>query len=441
MDLIRSARPVNLRPRPPDQALLPLRFVPMMLRRHGVREAHSRPLVGRRLPDYRIQSWRSSPAMAWLQPLVEWPRTPLAYVAIALDVDGRDALERLAQANMGGWRVPKPNFCIHRTVTGNALAAYTLCRPVLRRPGAKPYPLAVLARIAEWLAIELGADAGYTGVLAANPSHDDYETAWLRTEGYSLDELRSYIPQGWRRPKPPARTDVGRNHDVFKALMRIAGSQSRSDREIAHHAVQIYREIDVVQPHAFSTGEMCDIVRSVIRYRDQWRQNGWHTDDWLKKQSICGSRNKPEQQRQKGVRSGQARRERVRERDIRILARLAAGESTRQVAADEGVNQATIARIPRRLGVMRELPTQMIPLVGFRGGRGATGPRRADASRSGQGSSQGTLPGLVHEATTTDPPPRGRWVESPRQPVTPPVSGSSRTSTLPVQGCLPGIRD
>ena len=49
----------------------------------------------------------------------------------------------------------------------------------------------------------------------------------------------------------------------------------------------------------------------------------------------------------------------------------------------------------------------------------------------------------VLRTTNTDPPPRGRGVESPRQPVPPPppVSGFSRTSTLPVQGCLPGIRD
>ena len=450
MDLTRSAPPVNPRPRPPEQAILPLRYMPMMLRRHGVREAHSRPLVGRRLPDHRIQSWRSSPAMAWLQPMVEWARTPLAYVAIALDIDGREALERLAQANMGGWRVPKPNFCIHRKVTGNALAAYTLRRPVLRGAGAKPFPLAVLARIAEWLAIELQADAGYTGVLVANPSHDDYETVWLRTDGYTLDELRTYIPQGWRRPRPPSRTDVGRNHDVFKALMKVAGSQGRSDREIAQHAVRIYREIDANHPHTFSTGEVRDIVRSVIRYRTQWRDRGWHTSDWIKKQSICGSRNKPEQQRQKGqaggIASGQARRERTRERDIRILARLRNGESTRQVAAAEGVWQTTVATASARLGVSVEATNMAAGGVNIEatntddppsGGRGAAGPRRADASRS----VQGCLPGVVQKLLPQMIPHGGRGAAGPRPRATPPTSGSSRTPTLPVQGRLPGIRE
>ena len=437
MDLTRSALLVNPRPRPPDQALLPLRYMPMMLRRHGVREAHSRPLVGRRLPDHRIQSWRSSPAMAWLQPLVEWARTPLAYVAIVLDIDDREALERLARANMTASHVPQPNFVIHRIASGHAHAAYTLRRPVLRGAGAKPFPLATLARIAEWLAISLQADAGYTGVLCANPSHDDYETVWLRTEGYTLDELRTYIPQGWRRPRPPSRTDVGRNHDVFKALMKIAGSQGRSDREIAQHAVRIYRELDTNEPHPFGLREMQGIVRSVIRYREQWRQNGWYTDKWLKKQSICGSRNKPEQQSEKGVRSGQARRERTRERDIRILAHIHDGKSIRQAAAAEGIDHSTVIRIQRRLGVVRELPTQMIPLVGYQGGLGAVGPRRADASRA----SQGRLPGL-HEATNTaDLPPRGRGGAVPRPRVTAPTSGSSRTPTLPLQGCLPGIRE
>ena len=437
MDLTRSAPRVNPRPRPPDQALLPLRYTPMMLRRHGVREAHTWPLVGRRVDGYRIQSWRSSPSMAWLQPLVEWARTPLAFVAIVLDIDDQHALELLARANMTASHVPQPNFAIHRTATGHAHAVYTLRRPVLRGAGAKPFPLAVLARIAEWLAIQLQADAGYTGVLAANPDHADYETVWMRTEAYTLDALRDPIPDRWRRPKPPARTDIGRNHDTFKALLRIAGTQGRSDREIAQHAVQLYRELNVNQPHPFTATEMRDIVRSVMRYRQQWRDRGWHTDDFRTKQSICGGRNKPEQQRQKGqaggVASGQARRARARERDIRILARLAAGESTRQVATAEGVWQTTVATAAARLGVNIEATnTDDRPY----GGCGAAGPRRAAASRQPV---QG-LQAVMHGATNTDDPPPvdrrvpGATVSRPRQ--NPPISGSSGS---PVQGCLPGV--
>ncbi len=329
------------------QPFLPYLHLPVQLRDHGVAEAHARPLVGRRRQDDTIRSWRTSPARAWIQPLVEWSRTPNSIVALAYDVDGREAVERLGTANLGGGTTPQPNLSIYRELTGHAHAIYTLRRPVLRGATARPFPLAVLGRCSEWLRLQLQADAGFAGVLVANPTHDEYDTVWLRREAYTLSELRAYIPHGWRQPRPP-RTDAGRNAEVFRSLMRYAGSRDRTAGDIHRYAEQLYADLDVLMPHSFTPAELRAIVKSVLRYRDQWRARGWNVPKWIKRQADRGRRNTRGQQRQKGIRSGEVRRERTRERDRRILARLKGGQSTRAVAAAENLPPSTVQSIHER---------------------------------------------------------------------------------------------
>ena len=340
-------RLVCFRVNTPQQPFLPWLHLPVQLRQHGVAEAHARPLVGCRRHDDTIRSWRTSPVRAWVQPLVEWARTPNSIVALAYDVDGREAVERLAAANLGGDRTPKPNIAIYRKLTGHAHAIYTLRRPVLRGANARPFPLAVLGRCSEWLRLQLQADAGFAGVLVANPVHADYDSIWLRRQAYSLDELRAYIPRGWRQPRPP-QTDAGRNSALFQALMQYAGSPDRTDADIRRYAEWLWTEIDIVSPHAFTSAELHGIVKSVLRYRDRWRAQGWHVPHWIERQAKRGRRNTRAQQRRKGIRSGEVRRERTRERDRRILARLEGGNSIRVAAAAEDLPPSTVQSIRSR---------------------------------------------------------------------------------------------
>ena len=327
-----------------QQPLLPFDYLPVLLKRHGVAEAHSRPLVGRRLADESVRSWRTSPARAWVQPLVEWARTPLSFVALAFDLDAPEAIERLGSASMGSNEIPCPNLAVYRKRSGHAHAVYTLHRPVLRAAEARPFPLAALGRCSEWLLQQLRADAGFAGVLVSNPVHADYDTRWLRTRPYTLAELREYIPRNWRRPRVP-QTDAGRNAAVFQGLMRYAGSAEPSDADVAQYAEQLYADLDIVNPHAFTRAELAGTLKSVLRYRARWRSNGWHRPGWLARQADLGRRNTSEQQRVKGQlggeRSGEVRRAAVADRDRRILARLEAGESVRQAAAAEGVPAST----------------------------------------------------------------------------------------------------
>ena len=293
------------------QPMLPLEAMPVIVRDFGITEAHVRPLAGCRRADDSIHAWRTSPVRAWLQPLLEWTRTGCSYVALAFDIDGQEALEHLASANIGTAEIPCPNIAAYRRTSSNAHAIYTLRRPVFRGENVRPFPLAVLGRISEWLREALHADAGFSGVLVANPTHADYDTVWLKRDAYTLDDLRAYIPGNWRRPKVP-RTDVGRNNDIFRALLRYAGNAAHSDADVARHADALYQTIDVTSPHAFTAAELAGVVRSVLRYRQIWRDRGWHKPAWVASRAKAGRANRREQQQAKGrtggIRSGEARR-------------------------------------------------------------------------------------------------------------------------------------
>ncbi len=64
-------------------------------------------------------------------------------------------------------------------------------------------PQAWLGRIGEYLAAKLKAGAAYNAPLGYNPmsraSCGAFRTDWLRREPYSLAELATFVPRGWRR--------------------------------------------------------------------------------------------------------------------------------------------------------------------------------------------------------------------------------------------------
>ena len=305
------------------------------MRRHGLREAHTAPLVGMRTTAGEIRSWRTPVADAWreIDPyhLVEWGRTGTSYAALVLDCDNREAIERAYACSMGAGTLPTPNLTITRLATEHLHVGWMLARPVLRGEHARVKPLTAFARVSEFYCAALDADRGYVGVLASNPLDTaHYATTWLRQEPFRLDELAAAVPQGWRRSITQPGTDAGRNCWLFDRLMRFGGSPRVTDAEVEHRAAVLNGSL--LWP--LDVGEVAGVVKSVNgHYRAQWRARGWHQPAFLELQRRRG--------RRAGVASGKVRRAAVEERDRRIVARLDAGESTRASAAAEGVSQWT----------------------------------------------------------------------------------------------------
>ena len=253
-----------------------------------------------------------------------------------LDCDSREAVELAQACAISAGLLPTPNLTISRRASGNLHVAWCLARPVLRGASARPKPLKSFARISEYYRGALGADRGYVGVLSHNPLSSAYTTCWLRRDPYSLQELARPIPPRWRRP-PRATTAAGRNSWLFEALIREAGSEEIHDYEIESYAHYLNGEYDA----PLEDDEVDGIVKSIItHYRPQWRARGWHTEEFLERQRARGRRG--------GLASGAARRRAAMERDSRIIGHLASGESTRQVAAAEGISHARVVQIRQR---------------------------------------------------------------------------------------------
>ena len=315
----------------------PLLFAPAVLLRCGMCDAHSRPLVGRRDSDGAIcATWRESPETAWERQVIELGRTATSFAALIFDCDSRQSVELAAAACVASGPVPVPNFASMRRASGNMHVAYFLGRPVHRGEAARAKPLSYLGRIAEYYRAALGADPGYVGVLSYNPVHGDYSTRYPRHEPYGLGELASVIPKGWRIPKVPT-TEAGRNWALFMGLCKRGLRDTDSELEaIAFRMAVEARSAYPGADHAFTDFEVRGILRSVYRYRDQWRIRG-HEPWWIARQSA------------RALAGGKKRRAGVRERDLRIVVLLDSGLSQREVAAVVGVWLRTVQTARDRL--------------------------------------------------------------------------------------------
>ena len=328
----------NTPDRTPQQLELPgIEFAPPKVRRHGLRDAHTYPLVshGKRRGG-TWTSWRVPASDAWRFPEIEL-RAGNSWPALILDLDGANALERLVYAADRG-DVLQPNWIVTRRRGGGTHAVWNLRVPVHRGPGTKARPMKALARIAEYYADTLNADRGYRAVLTHNPMAAAHGprlvTTWGRLDPYRLGELGEVLPFGWRRPAVPATT-IGRNCALFDALMRWAGSPSNAAFEVLPAAIASNQRFAVPLP----ADEVRGIAKSVERYRTRWKARGqFYTPD---QRTLWGQT--------RGVRSGQARRKRTADRDAAILEAIQSGRSLRDVGAEFGLTAEGVRWIVRRL--------------------------------------------------------------------------------------------
>ena len=313
--------------RKPQQLELAIEHAPPKVRRHGLRDAHTRPLVSRgKQRDGSFPGSHRVPAHeAWSFPSLEL-RTGNSWPCIILDCDGQEGTERLIDAIHFDRTIPEPSWSTTRLSSGGTHAVWCLVRPVHRGEQARQKPLVLFSRVVEYMAEAVGADAGYAGVLSHNPmarAHGpDLRTKWGRREPYPLKELAEIIPLGWRVPKVPL-TAVGRNCTLFLALCRWAGSPANLSYDVLPAALAANQDFDYPLEYA----EVAGIARSVERYRRGWIAAGRFYSD--EEASAYGAEG--------GRRSGRARRKRTAERDAAVVEAVASGASLAAVADAYGL--------------------------------------------------------------------------------------------------------
>jgi len=318
------------------QTTLGIDFAPEQMRRFGLREAHTYPLVSTgKIANGEYISVRVPASEAWAYPEVE-QRTPTSWPLLVLDLDGRSAFDRLNLAMLSGSVLP-PSWYVSRRTTGGIHAFWAMRRPVLRGPQARRRPLAAFQRVSEWYALQLEADGGFAGVLSHNAVYEggEFATDWLSPDAFTLSGLSRPIPKGWRRPaRAELRSAVGRNCSLFDAAMRWAGSSRRRGMAVLPVLEALNREFAEPLP----ASEVASIARSVERYRARWVESGRfysHTSA---------------EQAQRGRRSGQARRRATAERDAAIVEAVEGGQSQAAVGRAFGLSRWAVRKIVRRDG-------------------------------------------------------------------------------------------
>ena len=318
------------------QRWLPIDVAPLKVREHGLRDAHSRPLVSPgKIDGCFAASFRVEPWAAWHFPSLEL-RSANTYPALILDLDGRGSYER-AQEAVRLAKVGALNWVAENLRTGGVHLVWTLAKPVHRGETALEAPLKCYARISEYYASVLSADAGYTGVLTHNPMEDaqlpGFRTHWLRREPHTLGGLAAVIPFRWRRPKP-SRTAAGRNCDIFAHCMKWAGSPANLGSPVLDEATVVNDGLKF----PLGLSEVAGIARSVERYRRRWIQQGKFYS--MAERTSWG--------RERGIKSGEVRRKRTQERDRAIVQLALAGESNSVIARVIGVDRKMVRHVLRR---------------------------------------------------------------------------------------------
>ena len=249
----------------PAQLELAIKFAPPIVREHGLQEAHSFPLVSRG-KGHAVT--RKPARMAWRRYQEIELRTPNSYPALILDVD-TSVMECLDVA-MGSSKVRVPNWIAFNPATGHGHVVYTLARPVLYGDGMRLAPMQFHARIAEYYRGIYNADRGYAGVLTHNPTHDKWNTEWLRETPWTLPELAEPIPKRWRIPAKPT-TPEGRNATLFRAAMGWFGKPSNWEAstdlgDVLAWVEDACSEWHGADPIGWHANECLWIAKSVTRY-------------------------------------------------------------------------------------------------------------------------------------------------------------------------------
>lgn len=236
-------------------------------------------------------------------------------------------------------RLAPPNFATVNPQNGHAHLVYKLAAPVTTSEHGTIKPLRYLAAIERAYGLELGADAGYSGLITRNPYK--HPTLCLHTEAYGLDELADWLKGdlGLYPDKKELTSGFGRNVTLFDTVrawayqaIRLYRAKERS-RLFDAWFMEIYEyaiTVNAQYPDPLQLSEVRATARSIAKYC--WKQDGRAEQQFLERQAVRGKAG--------GIAKGRANTEkRVQALELRLN-----GLSTRQIAAEISVNQSTVSR-------------------------------------------------------------------------------------------------
>ena len=257
--------------------------LPLPLQDHGLQAVHPNPLVAD--ATKRIHGRRPSDD-AWAAWEYVESNPPHLYAGMFFDIDDPDRWENEVDGPLPNWQIRKD--------TGPATyhVAYTLEIPVARHDAALLQPLAFYRDVYDGLALKIGADFRYSGLMTKNPLYPppDCSAQWYRKDPYTLTELREWLPLVI--PKPLRETGVGRNEDLFRHCIKLA-HQPRWARIIADegHAGRWLDHVRVLNVQEFAEDPLPDVeCRSIAKSCAKYSLRNFSEDRFSEIQAKRGAR-------------------------------------------------------------------------------------------------------------------------------------------------------
>ena len=143
------------------------------------------PLFPLASDDFVRGVYRTSRSEALLRRHIEANPASMSNLLV-VDVDHPDAALRALSA-VGNH--PMPTAIVENPRNGHAHAVWGLLEPVTRTERAHLKPLAYATAVTEGLRRAVVGDAGYSGLMTKNPTHEDWITHWCRADLYSFAQV------------------------------------------------------------------------------------------------------------------------------------------------------------------------------------------------------------------------------------------------------------
>ena len=200
--------------------------------------------------------------------------TPHTYRWLSFDIDRPGAAFADEDAN-----VAPPNVAVTNPDNGHAHLLYALRDPVHATFAARQAPLRYLADIELGMRRRLGADPGYTGLIAKNPLSRRWFARWAAPFPYTLEQLDRHLTRRDKRRISRCTEEIGlgRNCALFDALRRQAYRDIRdykrlgaNQRHFQAHLEDLANELNHIYYGSptgpLGYGELRAIAKSVAKF-------------------------------------------------------------------------------------------------------------------------------------------------------------------------------
>lgn len=215
---------------------------------------------------------------------------PSAFRWMLHDIDRPGAVLAHRDANL-----PPPNIIMVNPENSHAHSAVLLEVPVARHSASRLAPLRYFAAVERGIARRLGADRHYSGLIAKNAVHADWQVEWRREQPYSLDELSDWLFPRDMEPDVTIATTLGagRNVTVFDELRHIAYREVR-EFKAGGAAFEVWLArceklalaLNMQFPRAMKLSEVRSISKSVAK----WTWQRFSVERFHARQSYLGKR-------------------------------------------------------------------------------------------------------------------------------------------------------